>query len=99
MRKNLLIIALCALSFAAGNFLTGTKAAPVTEDPDFEANVTAGYVTIDAQTGVNYLYVDNASESPELAVTLSLVTSNASLFQGIENGRQYQLLLVPIEER
>lgn len=99
MRKTLLIIALCALSFTAGTFLTETKAALVTEDPDFEANVTAGYVTIDSQTGVNSLSVDNASESPELAVTLSLVTSNASLFQGIENGRQYKLLLVPLEER
>lgn len=98
MRKTLLIIALCALSFMAGTFLTGTKAALVTEDPDFEVNVTAGYVTIDSQTGVNYLYVDNASESSDLAVTLSLVTSNASLFQGIENGQQYKLQLVPLGE-
>lgn len=98
MRKTLLIIALCALSFMAGTFLTGTKAALVTEDPDFEANVTAGYVTIDSQTGVNYLSVDNGSESPEVAVTLSLVTLTGS-FQNIEGGRQYKLLLVPIEER
>ncbi|MBC7909324.1 MAG: hypothetical protein H7Y30_02425 [Pyrinomonadaceae bacterium] len=99
MRKNLLIIALCILSFAAGTFLTGTKAAPVvTEDPDFEANVTAGYVTIEWQTGVNYLSVDNASESPEVAVNLSLSTITGS-FQNIENGRQYRLLLIPVEER
>ena len=98
MRKTLLIIALCTLSFAAGTFLTGTKAALVTGDPDFEANVTAGYVTIDAQTGVNYLSVDNGSESPEVAVTLSLVTLTGS-FQNIENGRQYRLLLIPVEER
>lgn len=99
MRKILLTIALCAFSFAAGTFLTGTKAAPVTEcDPDFEANVTAGYVTIDSQTGTNYLSVDNGSESPEVAVNLSLSTITGS-FQNIENGRQYRLLLIPIEER
>jgi len=98
MRKTLLSIALCALSFMAGTYLTGTKAAPVTEDPDFEANVTAGYVTIDSQTGVNYLSVDNGSESPEVAVTLSLVTLTGS-FQNIENGRQYKLQLIPLEER
>jgi hypothetical protein len=96
MRKTLLTIALCALSFMAGTFLTGTKAALVT-DPDFEINVTAGYVTIDSQTGVNYLYVDNGSESPELAATLSLITSNASLYQGIENGQPYKLQLIPLE--
>ena len=98
MRKTLLIIALCGLSFMAGTLLTETKAALVTEDPDFEINVTAGYVTIDSQTGVNYLYVDNGSESPELAATLSLITSNASLYQGIENGTQYKLQLIPIPE-
>jgi hypothetical protein len=98
MRKTLLIIALCAFSFAAGNFLTGTKAAPVCEDPDFEANVTAGYVTIDSQTGTNYLSVDNGSESPEVAVTLSLSTITGD-FQNIENGRQYKLVLIPLEER
>lgn len=99
MRKALLIIVLCAFSFLAGTYLTKTRAAPVTEDPDFEINVTAGYVTIDSQTGVNYLYVDNGSESSDLAATLSLITSNAGLYQGIENGRQYRLLLVPIDER
>jgi hypothetical protein len=98
MRKTLLIIALCILSFAAGTFLTGTKAAPVTADPDFEANVTAGYVTIDSQTGVSSLSLDNSSESPEVEVTLSLVTLTGS-FQNIENGRQYRLMLIPIEGR
>jgi hypothetical protein len=99
MRKILLTIALCAISFAGGTFLTSSKAARVTEDPDFEINVTAGYVTIDAQTGTNYLYVDNSSESSGLDATLSLITQNAGLYQNIENGRQYKLLLVPLEER
>ena len=98
MRKTLLVIALCVMSFAAGTFLTGTKAAPVREDPDFVANVTAGYVTIDTQTGTNYLTVDNGSESPEVSVTLSLSTITGS-FQDIENGQEYQLLLIPIDER
>jgi len=98
MRKTLLVTALCILSFAAGTFLTGTKAAPVIDDPDFEANVTAGYVNIDSQTGVNYLSVSNASESPEVEVNLSLTTITGS-FQNIQNGQQYRLLLIPIEER
>lgn len=98
MRKTLLTIALCLFSFAAGTFLTGSRAAPVTVDPDFQANVTAGYVNIDTQTGINYLSVDNGSESPEVSVTLSLSTITGS-FQNIESGRQYTLLLIPVEER
>jgi hypothetical protein len=98
MRKTLLIIALCILSFVAGSYLTGTKAAPVPEDPDFEANVTAGYVTIDTQTGISSLLVDNSSESPEVSVTLSLATLTGS-FQNIEGGQQYRLLLIPVDER
>lgn len=119
MRKPLLVIALCTISFLAGTFLTGTEAASrntksatpaskvarpsakpalVDEDPDFEANVTAGYVTIDWQTGTNYLSVNNASESPEVEVNLSLSTITGS-FQNIENGREYRLLLIPVDER
>ena len=98
MRKTILTIALCLLSFAAGTYLTGTSAAPQSCDPDFEANVTAGYVTIDYQTGMNYLSVDNGSESPEVAVNLSLSTITGS-FQNIENGAQYRLLLIPVDTR
>lgn len=74
------------------------KPALVDEDPDFEATVTAGYTTIDWQTGVNTLPINNASESPEVEVNLTLSTVTGS-FQNVENGREYRLLLIPVDER
>lgn len=99
MRKTLLTVILCILSFAAGTFLTGTTAAPATQTQVFEGEVKAGYVVID-QNGVNYLTLDNNDDSSALAsVTLSITTSTPSTISGIEGGETYKLLLIPGEER
>jgi len=95
MRKTLLTLILCILSFAAGTFLTGTTAAPATQTQVFEGEVTAGYVVID-QNGVNYLTLDNNDNSSALAsVTLSISTSTPSTIAGIEGGETYKLVLIP----
>ncbi len=102
MRKTLLTLILCLLSFAAGTFLTGTTAAPApptTQTQVFEGEVKAGQVVID-QNGVNYLTLDNNDDSSALAsVTLSITTSTPSTIAGIEGGETYKLLLIPGEER
>ncbi len=95
MRKTLLTIILCLLSFAAGTFLTGTSAAPIMTDPVFEGVVTAGYTVI--QGGVTYQTLDNSDDTmASVAITLSL---SGTSFGGVEGGRTYKLLLIPDDER
>lgn len=95
MRKTLLTLILCIFSFAAGTFLTGTSAAPITEDPVFEEEVTAGYAVL--QNGITYQTLDNSDDAlAPVAITLSL---SGSTFGGVEGGRKYKLLLIPDDER
>ncbi|HEY0546895.1 MAG TPA: hypothetical protein VGC91_16065 [Pyrinomonadaceae bacterium] len=95
MRKILLTLILCALSFGAGAYLTGTHAASAIEDPVFEGDVTAGYAVI--QNGVTYQTLDNNDDpAATVSVTVSLASST---FGGVEGGRLYKLVLIPGDER
>jgi hypothetical protein len=96
MRKTLLTIILCVLSFAAGTYLTGTHAAAsAVDDPVLEGDVTAGYASI--QNGVTYQTLDNNDDTAAtISVTVSLASST---FGGVEGGRKYKLLLIPDDER
>ena len=95
MRKTLLTIILCVLSFAAGTYLTRTHAASAVDDPVLEGDVTAGYASI--QNGVTYQTLDNNDDpNATISVTVSLASTT---FGGVEGGRKYKLLLIPGDER
>ena len=95
MRKTLLTIILCALSFAAGTYLTGTHAASPIEDPAFEGDVKASYAVI--QNGVTLQTLDN-NDDPNATVSVTVSLASTS-FGGLDGGRTYKLLLIPGDER